>query len=87
VQNYGVNLDFDLFLQRKNGGLSPRVVDRWCFRSTMDPRAERNRSSRSPAKGVGRWRRGQETGWRPHLGPVGDEEATRRRGVAAVVRA
>jgi hypothetical protein len=52
VQNYGVNLDFDLFLQRKNGGLSPRVVDRWCFRSTMDPRAERNRSSASGRSGA-----------------------------------
>jgi hypothetical protein len=28
VQNYGINLDFDLFLQRKNGGPSPRAVDR-----------------------------------------------------------
>jgi hypothetical protein len=44
-KNCGINPDFDLFLQRKNGGLSPRAVDRWCFRSTMDPRAERGRSS------------------------------------------
>jgi hypothetical protein len=42
------------------------------------------RGSRSPAKGAGR---GRGTGWRPHLAPVGDEEATRRRGVAVVVGA
>jgi hypothetical protein len=45
------------------------------------------RGSRSPAKGAGRRRRGRGTGWRPHLAPAGDEEATRRRGVAAVVGA
>jgi hypothetical protein len=28
VQNCGINPDFDLFLQRKNGGPSPRAVDR-----------------------------------------------------------
>jgi hypothetical protein len=28
VQNYGINPDFDLFLQRKNGGLCPQAVDR-----------------------------------------------------------
>jgi hypothetical protein len=28
VQNYEINLDFDLFLKRKSGGPSPRVVDR-----------------------------------------------------------
>jgi hypothetical protein len=28
VQNCRINLDFDLFLQRKNGGPSPRTVDR-----------------------------------------------------------
>jgi hypothetical protein len=27
VQNCGINPDFDLFLQRKNGGQSPRAVD------------------------------------------------------------
>jgi hypothetical protein len=45
------------------------------------------RGSRSPAKGAGRQRRGQGTGWRPHLAPAGDEEAARWRGVAAVVGA
>jgi hypothetical protein len=40
VQNYGINPDFDLFLQSKNGGPSPRDVHRWCFRSTMDTRPE-----------------------------------------------
>jgi hypothetical protein len=30
---------------------------------------------------------GWGTVWRPHLAPTGDEEAARRRGVAAVVRA
>jgi hypothetical protein len=28
VQNYGIIPDFDLFLQRKNGGPSPWAVDR-----------------------------------------------------------
>jgi hypothetical protein len=28
VQNCEINPDFDLFLQRKNGGPSPRAVDR-----------------------------------------------------------
>jgi hypothetical protein len=28
VQNCWINLDFDLFLRRKNGGLSPRAVNR-----------------------------------------------------------
>jgi hypothetical protein len=45
------------------------------------------RGSRSPAKGAGRRRRCRGTGWRPHLAPAGDEEATGRRGVAAVVGA
>jgi hypothetical protein len=40
------------------------------------------RGSRSSAKVAGRRRRGRGTVWRPHLAPVGDEEATRRRGVA-----
>jgi hypothetical protein len=42
---------------------------------------------RSPANGARRQWRGWGTGWRPHLAPAGDEEATRRRGVAAVVGA
>jgi hypothetical protein len=45
------------------------------------------RGSRSPAKGAGRRRRGRGTGWRPHLASAGDEEAARRREVAAVVGA
>jgi hypothetical protein len=45
------------------------------------------RGSRSPAKGAGRRRRGRGTGWWPHLAPVGDEEAARRRGVVAVAGA
>jgi hypothetical protein len=28
VQNCGINPDFNFFLHRKNGGLSPRAVDR-----------------------------------------------------------
>jgi hypothetical protein len=28
VQNCRINLDFDLFLNKKSGGPSPRVVDR-----------------------------------------------------------
>jgi hypothetical protein len=45
------------------------------------------RGSRSLAKGAGRRWRGWGTVWRPHLALVGDEEAARRRVVAAVVRA
>jgi hypothetical protein len=40
------------------------------------------RGSRSLAKGAGRRWRGRGTLWWPHLAPTGDEEATRRRGVA-----
>jgi hypothetical protein len=50
VQNCGINLDFDLFLQRKNGGPSPRAVDgarvagpRWTH--------NRDRAARSPEHG------------------------------------
>jgi hypothetical protein len=66
VQNCGIHLDFDLFLQRKNGGPSPRAVDRWCFRSTMDPRAKRGRSSPEegragvPVHGTSPWWRGEQ---------------------------
>jgi hypothetical protein len=28
VQNSGINLDFDLFLERKSGGPSPQAMDR-----------------------------------------------------------
>ena len=45
------------------------------------------RGSRSPAKGAGRRWRSRGIGWRPHLAPVGDEEAARRRGVVAVAGA
>jgi hypothetical protein len=45
------------------------------------------RGSRSPAKGAGRRRRGRGTGSQPHLAPASHEEASRRRGVAAVVGA
>jgi hypothetical protein len=64
VQNCRINPDFDLFLQRKNGGPSPRAVDRWCFWSTMDPWAERGRSSQEegradvPVHGTSPWQRG-----------------------------
>jgi hypothetical protein len=66
VQNCGINPDSDLFLQRKNGGPSPRAVDRWCFWSTMDPRAEHGRSSPEegrtgvPMHGTSSWRRGEQ---------------------------
>jgi hypothetical protein len=64
------------------------LVDRWCFRSTMDPHHSPLRASpelglrplwglRLPVKGAGRWRRGQGTVWRPHLALTGDEEAAR----------
>jgi hypothetical protein len=38
VQNCGINPDFELFLQRKNGGPSPRAVDR---AKVAGPRAHR----------------------------------------------
>jgi hypothetical protein len=66
VQNCGLNPDFDLFLQRKNDGPSPRAVDRWCFWSTMDPRAERAQSSPEegrvgvPVHGTSPWWRGEQ---------------------------
>jgi hypothetical protein len=66
VQNCGINPDFDLFLQSKNGGPSPRAVDRWCFRSTMDLRAERSRSSPEggrtgvPVHGISPWQCGEQ---------------------------
>jgi hypothetical protein len=47
VQNYGIIPYFDLFLQRKNGGLSPRAVDR---ARVAGPRwtHDRDRAARSP---------------------------------------
>jgi hypothetical protein len=45
------------------------------------------RGLRSSTKGARRRRRGRGTSWRPHLAPAGDEEATRWRGVVAVVGA
>jgi hypothetical protein len=50
VQNCGINPDFDLFLQRKNGGPSPRAVD--CAR-VAGPRWTRNRdrAACSPERG------------------------------------
>jgi hypothetical protein len=50
VQNYGINPDFDLFLQRKNGGPSPRVVDR---ARVAGPRwtHDWDRAARSPEHG------------------------------------
>jgi hypothetical protein len=77
VQNYMINPDFDLFLQRKNGGPSPRAVDRWCFRSTMDPRAERGRSSPEegragiPVHGTSPWQRGEQEEQMGILNPGG----------------
>jgi hypothetical protein len=50
VQNYGIDLDFDLFLQRKNGGPSPRAVDR---ARVAGPRwtRDRDRAACSPERG------------------------------------
>jgi hypothetical protein len=50
VQNYRINLDFDLFLQRKNGRPSPRAVDR---ARAAGPRwtCNRDRAARSPERG------------------------------------
>jgi hypothetical protein len=47
VQNYGINPDFDLFLERKNDGPSPRAVDR---ARVAGPRwtRDRDRAARSP---------------------------------------
>jgi hypothetical protein len=50
VQNYGIIPDFDLFLQGKNGGPSPRTVDR---ARVVGPRwtHDRDRAARSPEHG------------------------------------
>jgi hypothetical protein len=77
VQNCRINLDFDLFLQRKNGGPSPRAVDRWCFRCTIAPRAERGRSSLEegcagvPVHGTSPWQRGEQDEQMGNLTPGG----------------
>jgi hypothetical protein len=51
VQNYGINPDFDLFLQRKNGRPSPRAVD---HARVAGPRwtRDRDRAVRSPERGL-----------------------------------
>jgi hypothetical protein len=46
VQNCKINPDFDLFLQRKNGGLSPRAVDR---ARVAGPRWTRDRDRVAPS--------------------------------------
>jgi hypothetical protein len=77
VENCRINLDFDLLLQKKNGGPSPWAVDRWCFWSTMDPRAERGRSS--PEEGFAGlpvhrtlpWQRGEQEEWMGIVTPGG----------------
>jgi hypothetical protein len=77
VQNCRINPDFDLFLQRKNSGLSPRAMDQWCFRSTMDLRAERGRRSPEewragvPMHGTSPWQRGEQEEWMGILTPGG----------------
>jgi hypothetical protein len=50
VQNYRINLDFDLFSQRKNGGPSPWAMDR---ARVAGPRwtHDRDRAARSPERG------------------------------------
>jgi hypothetical protein len=50
VQNYRINLDFDLFSQRKNGGPSPRAMD---HARVAGPRwtHDRDRVTRSPERG------------------------------------
>jgi hypothetical protein len=50
VQHYRIIPDFDLFLQEKNGGPSPRVVDR---ARVAGPRwtRDRDRAARSPEHG------------------------------------
>jgi hypothetical protein len=50
VQNYEIIPDFDLFLQGKNGGPSPRAVDR---ARVVGPRWTRDRdpTARSPERG------------------------------------
>jgi hypothetical protein len=48
VKNYGIIPDFDLFLQGKNGGPSPRAVDRT---RVVGPRWTHDRAVRSPKRG------------------------------------
>jgi hypothetical protein len=51
VQNNGTIPDFDLFLHVKNGGPSPRAMDRV---RVGDPRwtRDRDRAARSPERGL-----------------------------------
>jgi hypothetical protein len=51
VQNYGIIPDFDLFLHGKNGGPSPRAVDRT---RVIGPRwtHDRDQAARSPERGL-----------------------------------
>ena len=51
MQNYGIIPDFDLFLHAKNGGPSPRAVDR---ARVIDPRwtRDRDRAARSLERGL-----------------------------------
>jgi hypothetical protein len=50
VQNCGINLDFDLFLQRKNGGPSSQAVDCARVASTRWTR-DWDRAAHSPENG------------------------------------
>jgi hypothetical protein len=51
VQNYGIIPDFDLFLHGKNGGPSPRAMDRARVGGPRWTRG-RDRAARSPEHGL-----------------------------------
>jgi hypothetical protein len=51
VQNYGIIPDFDLFLHEKNGGPSPRAMDRARVGGPRWTR-DRDRAARSPERSV-----------------------------------
>jgi hypothetical protein len=69
VQNYRINPDFDLFLQRKNGGPSPRAVDRARVAGPWWTH-DRDRAARSPECSSSAL---QSPGARHGLGKKGEE--------------
>jgi hypothetical protein len=68
VQNYGIIPDFDLFLHGKNGGPSPRVMDRARVGGPRWTR-DRDRVARSPERVAG----AVEPGGSPRVEENGEE--------------
>jgi hypothetical protein len=60
VQNCEINLDFDLFLKRKSGELSPRVVD---HARVAGPRVHHGPHSGRRPEFTGAWPSGRSRAW------------------------